>query len=104
MGELRVAQSRAHKATANRIAAKYKTQYNQGPGADIKTSNIAVEVETEDTIGDAARQLRGHTKPSYVAVTNQRSVQKALDHYADTTIGVMDPSGKIVKRSTRKKK
>jgi hypothetical protein len=38
-------ETRAHKTTANRIARKYKTEYNEGPGADIQTSRIAIEVE-----------------------------------------------------------
>lgn len=96
-----MAESKSHKATANRISKKLKAQYNQGQGADINTNKMAIEVETEDTIGDASRQLAGYKKPVYVAATNKQALEKAIDHYANTTIGVMDKNGKIIKKSTR---
>ncbi len=98
-----MAESRSHTTTANRLAKKLKTDYNEGKGPDINTDNLAIEVETEDSVSDASRQLQGFNKPVYVAGTNQKAVQKALEKYENTTIGVMDNQGKIVKRSTRKK-
>ena len=92
-----------HDIIAQRIASKKGVPYNQGQGPDIKTSRQAIEVETTNTITDASRQLQGYRKPVYVAGTNAAAVKAALEHYEDTTIGVMDPSGKILKRSTRKK-
>ena len=62
---------------------------------------MTIEVETPDTVADAGRQLRGHRGPVYVAGTNKEAVERALDRYGDTTIGVMDNQGNIVKRSTR---
>ncbi len=91
-----------HDKTAQSIADKKGADYNKGPGPDIKTSRQTIEVETPNTIGDAGRQLRGHKGPVYVAVTDDKAIPKALDRYEDTTIGVMDSSGKIRKRSTRK--
>lgn len=96
-------ENRSHKITANRIAKKYKAEYNQGPGADIQTDGLAVEVETAESIGDASRQLQGFKKPVYIAVTTKKGVQKALERYENTTIGVMDGKGSIVKKSTRSK-
>lgn len=90
-------ENRSHKITANRIAKKYKAEYNQGPGADIQTDGLSVEVETAESIGDASRQLQGFKKPVYIAVTTKKGVQKALKRYKDTTIGVMDSKGNIVK-------
>ncbi len=92
-----------HDDTAKRIAKKKGTDYNKGPGPDIKTPRQTIEVETSNTIGDAGGQLRGHKRPVYVAVTDDKAVPKALERYKDTTIGVMDSSGKIKKRSTRKR-
>lgn len=92
-----------HDKVAKRIAKKVGGDYNPGKGADVVTRKVAVEVETEDTIGDAKRQLQGHRKPSYVAVTTKRAVRKAVEQYKDTTIGVMGPDGKIIKRSSRKR-
>jgi formylmethanofuran dehydrogenase subunit B len=96
-------ESKSHKTVAKRIAAKYKTQYNEGQGVDIQTAGIAVEVETADTVSEAMRQLQGHKKPVYIAGTNQEAVEKALEITKGTTVGVMDNKGNIVKRSTRKK-
>lgn len=98
-----MAENRSHRTTANRLANKFKTDYNKGKGPDIKTNNLAIEVETEDSVSDASRQLQGFNKPVYVAGVNQKTVQKALEKYENTTIGVMDNQGKIVKRSARKK-
>ena len=92
-----------HDITAQRIANKKGGSYNQGPGPDIKTSRQVIEVETADTITDAGRQLQGYRGLVYVAGADPAATKVALDHYEDTTIGVMDPSGKILKPSTRKK-
>lgn len=95
--------STKHDTTAQRIAGKKGVSYNEGQGPDIKTSRQTIEVETTNTIPDAGRQLRGHKGPVYVAGANDAATKAALEYYEDTTIGVMDPSGKILKRSTRKK-
>ena len=96
-----MSESRSHKTTANRLAALYDAEYNRGRGADIKAKGVTIEVEAPETVADAGRQLRGHRGPVYVAGTNQKAVEKALDRYGDSTIGVMDNQGNIVKRSTR---
>lgn len=96
-------ESRSHKATANRLAARFNTEYNRGKGADVKAKGITIEVETPCIVADAGRQLSGHRGPVYVAGTNKEAVKKALNRYDDSTIGVMDNQGNIVKRSTRKK-
>ena len=97
-----MSESRSHKTTANRLAKIYNTQNNQGKGVDIKTDSIAIEVETPESITDAGQQLKGHSGPVYVAGTNQQATELALKYYKDTTIGVMDNQGKILKPSTRK--
>ncbi len=91
-----------HASTANRIAKRFKTDYNKGKGADVQTDRIAIEVEMAKTVSDAARQLQGHRKPVYVAGTNQEAVDKALQATERTTIGVMDNRGNVVKKSTRR--
>ena len=97
-------ESKSHKDTANRLAKKHKTQYNQGKGADIKAKEITIEVETSETVAEGLRQLRGYQNPVYIAGTNKEAVQKALEVTEGTTVGVMDNQGKIIKRSTRKRK
>ena len=92
-----------HDPTARRIAAKKGVAYNEGQGPDIKTPSQTIEVETIDTITDAGRQLQGHRGLVYVAGADDAATEAALEHYDDTSIGVMNPSGKILKSSTRKK-
>ncbi len=98
-----MAESKSHKATSNRIAQKYNTDYNNGKGVDIKATKATVEVETPNTVKDAPGQLRGHKGPAYIAGTNAEAVEKAIEVTKNTTIGVMDNQGNVVKSSTRKK-
>ena len=101
-GNLQMAESRSHKSTAIRLAELHNSAYNPGPGADIKTEDITIEVETADTVADAGRQLGGHRGPVFVGCTTQEAVRLALERYKDSTIGVMDKQGKVIKKSTRK--
>ena len=96
-----MSESRSHNITANRLANMHNAEYNQGKGPDIKANNITIEVETPESVADAGRQLSGHQGPVYVAGTNKKAVELALDRYGDSTIGVMDNQGNIVKRSSR---
>jgi len=92
-----------HDKVASNLAKKEGTTYNKGPGPDIQTPRRAIEVETPKTIGDAGQQLRGFKKPVYVVPTNPKSVPDVIQRYKNTQIGVMTPSGKIVKPSSRGK-
>ena len=96
-----MAEERSHKTTANRIARKLGTE-TQSEGPDIKTPKMTVEVETPASMPEGLGQLRGYRGSVYIAGTNQEAVQKALDATANTTVGVMDNQGNIVKKSTRK--
>ncbi|MBC8527410.1 MAG: hypothetical protein H8D22_11270 [Candidatus Cloacimonetes bacterium] len=96
-------ESRSHKITANRIAKKFNTVYNNQEGVDINPPQLAIEVETPKTIKDGLRQLKGFRKPVYIAGTNEEAVKKALEVTKNTTVGVMDSQGNIIKKSTRKK-
>ena len=96
-------ESKSHKTTAKRIARKYRTDYNEGAGADIQASQIAVEVEPPESVADGIRQLQGYRKRVYIAGTNQEAVEKALEASEGTTVGVMDNQGNIIKASSRKR-
>ncbi len=98
-----MAESRSHLITANRIANKLNTEYNDGEGVDITSKKATVEVESLETVSDAPGQLRGHRGPAYIAGTNKEAVEKALQITKGTTIGVMDNQGKIIKSSARKR-
>ncbi|HOD27578.1 MAG TPA: hypothetical protein PKH03_00070 [Syntrophales bacterium] len=96
-----MAEERSHKIAANRIAKKFGTE-TQSEGPDIKTPKITVEVETATSVQEGLGQLQGYRGPVYVAGVNQEAVKKALEATANTTVGVMDNQGNIVKKSTRK--
>jgi len=91
-----------HDRVAERLAKKEGVKYNRGQGADIQSSHRAIEVESVNTIGGAARQLAGYQKPVYVAGADAEATKKALQYYKNTTIGVKNSQGKVVRRSTRK--
>ncbi len=92
-----------HDKTAQHIAKNKGVSYNKGPGPDIKTPRQTIEVETTNTIDDAGHQLQGFRGPVYVAGADDEATQAALERYKDTTIGVMDSSGNILKSSSRKR-
>ena len=93
-----------HDTIAERIAKKKGVPYNRGQGPDVITPRQVIEVETIDTLQDGLRQVRGFRKPVYLAGVDEATTKKALETTEGTTVGVMDPSGKIRKRSTRKRK
>jgi len=96
-------ESKSHKDTSNRIAKKNNAEYNSQKGVDIVTNSKAIEVETPNTVKDGIKQLQGHKKPSYIAGTNKEAVKIALELTKNTTIGVMDNQGNVIKSSSRKK-
>ena len=96
-------ESKEHQRTAERIAEQKGTEYNRGPGVDIVTKDEAIEVETPDTLSEAPGQLaRYRSKKKYVALTDNRSLSRALKRLEGTGIGVMDSHGTIRKRARRK--
>ena len=92
-----------HDTTAKRLARKERVEYNQGKGPDVNAPGRAIEVETANTVRDGMRQLRGFRKPVYIAGSSVRATEAALEAAQGTTVGVMDPNGRIVKRSTRRR-
>ncbi len=93
-----------HDDTARRIAEQKSVEYNRGQGPDVITRTQAIEVETAETVRDGLRQLRGYQKSAYIAGADKKATEAALEATKGTTVGVMDPHGNIVKRSTRKRK
>ena len=94
--------SRSHETTANRVAQQHGVDYNKGKGPDVQAPHITVEVETQGNVSDGIRQLQGHSGPVYIAGANQQTIDEALNATQNTTVGVMDSQGGIVKPSTRR--
>lgn len=93
-----------HDATANKLAKKYGTKHRH-KGVDIVARNMAIEVAC--SIGDVYQSLgqlkRSRARKKYMAVPRSL-VQFTKGYLKDTGIGVMTPSGKIRKRSRRRKR
>ena len=68
------------------------------------TSRRAIEVEIESTVRDGLRQLKGFTKPVYIAGADPDATKAALKVTKGTTVGVMSHTGRVIKRSTRTRK
>ncbi|RMH81055.1 MAG: hypothetical protein D6681_18405 [Calditrichaeota bacterium] len=98
-------ESKKHQRLAKQLASKLKTEYNSAKGVDIKTRDAAIEVEvSKETLDHGIRQLlRSRKVKKYLAVP-QGLKNEAIKKTQGTGIGVMDPSGKIIKRSRKKSK
>lgn len=93
-----------HDETANKLAKKFDTKHNRGKGPDVKTKDLAVEVETKQSLKkDGLRQLQGFRKKVFIAMADDKNVPDALEKTKGTTVGVKDSSGKTIKESTRKR-
>ena len=93
-----------HERVAKQIEKKRNIKYNSGEGIDFNAPNLAGEVEpNKESLSGGMRQLQGYIKPAYIIVP-KNVVSDAIDRTKGTTVGVMDETGKIVKRSTRKRK
>jgi len=92
-----------HDKTATRLARKEGVPYNRGKGPDVIGSRRAIEVETAETARDGIRQLQGFRKPVYIAGANAKATEAAVKATRGTTVGVMNPQGKVVKPSTRRR-
>lgn len=92
-----------HDRTATRLAKREGVSYNRGKGADIKAPGRAIEVETAETVKDGLRQLQGYRMPVYIAGDDEKATAAAVEVTEGKTAGVMDPNGRIVKPSTRRR-
>ena len=90
-----------HDKTATRLARKEGVPYNRGQGPDVNGNRRAIEVETAKSARDGLRQLQGFRKPVYIAGADAKATEAASQATRGTTVGVMNPQGKVVKPSTR---
>lgn len=89
--------TKAHRATANRVAKRYGGQINLLESPDVAAPEMTIEVETHATLARAVRRLKTRTDVVYIAVTNKEALAEAIRLTSPTTIGVMDPQGNVVK-------
>lgn len=91
-----------HDQIAEKLARKYNTEYKSDKGIDLVTRSRVIEVETKsDSIRQGINQVVKSSKARYLAV-NKQNIQNALEATENTGIGVIGPTGKILKKAARK--
>lgn len=98
---LMTSETRDHNRIAMNIARRYGARFNTRSNPDIETLDGVIEVESAATVADGFQRLRNFRKPVYIAGTDIDAVTLACKATIGTTVGVMTPDGKIIKRSTR---
>lgn len=92
-----------HDKIAERLAKKFNTEYKSDKGIDLVTADRVIEVETKkESLSQGIRQVCKSSKARYLAV-NKMNIKNALEATKGKGIGVMGPSGKILKRASRTK-
>jgi glutathione synthase/RimK-type ligase-like ATP-grasp enzyme len=90
-----------HDEIAERIAKKLGTDYKAHEGIDIVKDKV-IEVETKkSSLSQGLKQVIRSQKPRYLAV-NEANIENALEVTEGTGVGVMGPTGRIIKRASRK--
>ena len=91
-----------HDQIAGNLAKKFGTEYKSHKGIDIVTKTKVVEVETKaNSMKQGIGQVVHSDKARYLAV-NKINVKNALEATKGTGIGVMAPTGRIIKQASRK--
>jgi len=79
-------------------------EYKKSKGIDIVTKEKVIEVETKKgSLYQGINQIKRASKARYVAV-NKLNINNALKATKGTGIGIMGPTGRIIKRARRNKK
>jgi len=93
--------SSKHDQIANKLANKFGSEYKSDKGIDLILPDRVIEVETKKAgIPQGIRQVEKSDKARYLAV-NKININNALSATQGTGIGVMNETGKIVKRAGR---
>jgi len=90
-----------HDQIAEKIAEKLGTEYKPHKGIDVVKDKV-VEVETKKgSLYQGLNQVIRSQKPRYLAV-NKPNIKNALRITEGTGVGVMGPTGRIIKKASRK--
>lgn len=91
-----------HDEISKKLAIKFNTEYKSDKGIDLVLPKRVIEVETKKTgIYQGISQVQRSNKARYLAV-NKINIKNALEATKNTGIGVMNESGRILKRASRK--
>ncbi len=92
-----------HDKIAKRLARKFGTEYKSDKGIDVVMPTKVIEVEArKNSLGQGIDQVQRSQKARYLAVPKQLKTA-AIKATEGTGIGVMGPTGAIVKKASRKK-
>ena len=88
---------------ADKLAKKFKTEYKSDKGIDLVISDKVIEVETKKaSLSQGIGQVIKSQKARYLAV-NKININNALEATKRTGVGVMNETGRIIKKASRKK-
>jgi hypothetical protein len=92
-----------HDEIAKKLAKKFKTEYKSDKGIDLVLKDKVIEVETKkNSLSQGIGQVAKSQKARYLAV-NKININNALEATKNTGIGVMNETGKIMKKASRKR-
>jgi len=92
-----------HDEIADKLAKKFKTEYKSDKGIDLVISDKVIEVETKKaSLSHGIGQVIKSQKARYLAV-NKININNALEATKRTGVGVMNETGRIIKKASRKK-
>ncbi|MCL5409864.1 MAG: hypothetical protein M1607_03330 [Patescibacteria group bacterium] len=90
-----------HDQIANKLANKFNTDYKSNEGIDLVLPNRVIEIETQKAgILQGVKQVEKSDKARYLAV-NKININNALSATQGTGIGVMNQTGRIIKKAGR---
>ncbi|KKQ99174.1 MAG: hypothetical protein UT24_C0026G0005 [Candidatus Woesebacteria bacterium GW2011_GWB1_39_12] len=90
-----------HDQIANKLANKFGTKYKSDKGIDLVLPTRVIEVETKKAgIQQGIKQVEKSDKARYLAV-NKINVNNALSATQGTGVGVINQTGRIIKKAGR---
>ena len=95
-----------HNKIAKKLAKKFGTKYKSDEGIDIvdRKRRRVIEVEVrEESLSQGMDQVIRSVMARYLAVP-KKLIKKAKEVTKGTGVGVMNESGRIIKKASRKKK
>jgi len=93
-----------HDKIAEKLAKKFKTKYKSDKGIDLVLPDKVIEVETKKSgIYQGIKQIEKSSKARYLVI-NKINIKNALEATENTGIGIMNETGRIIKKASRKRK
>lgn len=91
--------TKAQSATFRRVSERYAPSVASLEQLTLEAEGMRIHVETTATVLGAVQRIRSSAAQVYVAMTNGDGVAAALVAVKDSSVGVMDAWGNIVRPS-----